>query len=151
MRVFTLAAALALSACSAAAIGGGSGQAVTINVNVRPDSLHKAAVNYLTNAGFTATRLADSTLVTAPMIIPERARSATTQDQQWVLQIKSEKNFLMSGSRLRVAGFVVPPASNMPVDTTTVSRATPITTRNALLYNEVRAVADAIANSVGRR
>lgn len=152
MRLLALAAALTLSACSLGGTGGGGGgESVTINVNVRPDSLHKAAVAYLSTNGFTATRLADSTLVTAPRVVPERARTATTQDQQWVLQIKSEKIFLLSGTRLRVTGFVVPPASNMPVDSTTVRRATPIGSRNTLLFNEVRAVANAIANSVGRK
>jgi hypothetical protein len=153
MRFLALAAALTLSACSLGGTGGASsgGESVTINVNVRTDSLVKAAISYLEANGFTTTRLADSTLVTAPRLVPERARTATTQDQQWVLQIKSEKIFLLSGTRLRVTGYVVPPVSNMPVDSTTVRRATAIGSRNALLFNEVRAVANAIANSVGRK
>lgn len=153
MRLLALAAALTLSACSIGGTGGasGGGESVTINVNVRPDSLVRAAIAYLNNQGFTATRLADSTLVTAPRLVPERARTSTTQNQEWVLQIKSEKIFLLSGTRLRVTGFVVPPSANTPVDTTTVRQATPISSRNALLFNEVRSVANAIASSVGKK
>jgi hypothetical protein len=153
MRLLAVAAAFTLSSCSLGGSGVGSGsgtQTVTVNVNVRPDSVVKAAIAYLNNNGFTATRLADSTLVTAPRAVPERARTASTQDQQWVLQIRSEKMFLMTGSRLRVTGFVVPPASNMPVDTMTVRAATPITNRNPLLFNEVQSVANAIAASLGK-
>lgn len=150
MRLFALAAALTLSACNV--IGGsgtGGNETVSINAQIRPDSLLRASIAYLSANGFTATRLADSTLVTAPRAVPERARTSSTQNQQWVLQIRTEKLFLLSGSRLRVTGFVVPAASNMPVDTMTVRQATPINSRNPLLFNEVRAVANAIAASVG--
>ena len=150
MRLLALAAAFTLSACSVGGTAGGGGaQSVTINVNPRPDSVLRAAVSYLSANGFTATRLADSTLVSSPQPVPERARTASTQDQQWILQISSEKMFLMSGTRLRVTGFVVPAASNVPVDSTTVRQATPITDRNALLFNEVQRIANAIAASVG--
>lgn len=146
MRALALATALTVSACTAFG-GGGGAQSVLINVNTRPEALERAAIAYLDANGFTVSLLADSTYVTAPKPIPERARTSTAQDQQWVLQIKAEKQFLMSGSKLRVNGYLVPASSNMPVDTTTIRQAVPITSRNALLFNEVRTVADAIVKA----
>jgi hypothetical protein len=150
MRAFALATALVVTACTA--FGGGSGaQSVQINANARPEALEAAAIAYLDSQGFTTSLLADSTYVTAPRAIPERARTATTQDQQWVLQIKAEKQFLMSGSKLRVNGYLVPASSNTPVDTTTIRQALPITGRNTLLFNEVRTVADAIVKAAEKK
>lgn len=150
MRALALATALTLSACTA--FGGGGGvQSVMVNVNTRPEALEKAAIAYLDANGFTVSLLADSTYVTAPKAIPERARTSATQDQQWVLQIKAEKQFLMSGSRLRVNGYLVPASSNVPVDTTTIRQAVPITSRNPLLFNEVKTVADAIVKAAEKK
>jgi hypothetical protein len=143
MRALALFTALTVSACTA--FGGGSGaQSVMVNSNLRPEALEAAAIAYLDANGFTVSLLADSTYVTAPKAIPERARTVTTQDQQWVLQIKAEKQFLMSGSKLRVNGYILPAASNAPVDTTTIRQALPITSRNPVLWNEVQTVANAI-------
>jgi len=150
MRAFALATALTVSACTTFG-GGGGAQSVLVNVNTRPEALEKAAIAYLDANGFTVSLLADSTYVTAPKPIPERARTATTQDQQWVLQIKAEKQFLMSGSKLRVNGYLVPASANTPVDTTTIRQALPITSRNPLLFNEVRTVADAIVKAAERK
>ena len=152
MRLLALAAVLAVSACNF--VGGGpdtGAQSVVINTNARPDSLFRVASAYLTANGFTTTQLADSTLVTTPQPVPERARTSSTQDQQWILQVKTEKAFLMGGSRLRVTGFIIPRAANTPADTTTVRQATPITNRNAVLFNEVQTVANAIARAAGKR
>ena len=146
MRALALATALLVTACTAFG-GGGGAQSVLINANSRPEALEAAAIAYLDSQGFTVSLLADSTYVTAPRLIPERARTATTQDQQWVLQLKAEKQFLMSGSKLRVNGYVMPAGSNAPVDTTTIRQALPITSRNVVLFNEVRTVADAIVKA----
>jgi hypothetical protein len=146
MRAFALATALLVSACTA--FGGGSGaQSVMINVNTRPEALEAAAIAYLDANGFTVSLLADSTYVTAPKPVPERVRTAATAEQLWVLQIKADKQFLMSGSRLRVNGYLVPAASNTPVDTTTIRQALPITSQNTVLFNELRTVADAIVKA----
>lgn len=152
MRVIALAAVLALSACGF--VGGGpdgGAQSVVINVNARPDSLFRAASAYLNANGFTVTQLADSTMVSSPQPVPERARTSSTQDQQWILQVKTEKAFLMGGSKLRVTGFIIPRGAITPADTTTVRQATPITNRNPVLFNEVQAVANAIARAAGKR
>lgn len=153
MRLLALAAVLTLSACGVVGGGGSDGgaQSVVINLNARPDSLFRAANAYMNANGFTVTQLADSTLVSSPQPVPERARTSSTQDQQWILQVKTEKAFLMGGSKLRVTGFIVPPASTVPVDTTTVRQATPITNRNPILFNEVQTVANAIARAAGKR
>ena len=152
MRLLALAAVLALSACNFAGGGpDGGSQSVVINVNARPDSLFKVANAYLNANGFTITQLADSTLVSSPQPVPERARTSSTQDQQWVLQVKSEKVFLMGGSKLRVTGFIIPRGAVTPSDTTTVRQATPITSRNPVLFNEVQSVANAIAAAAGKR
>lgn len=153
MRLLALAAVLALTACGFAGRGGANpkSESVDVSVQVRPDSLLRAAINYLGANGYTTNRLADSTLVTSPRPVPERARTNSTQDQQWILQIKTEKMFLMSGSRLRVIGFVLPSGASTPVDTTTVRQATPITGSNARLFGEVRSVANAIARSVSKK
>lgn len=150
MRALALATALTVSACTAFG-GGGGAQSVMVNSNLRPEALEAAAIAYLDANGFTVSLLADSTYVTAPKTIPERARTATTQDQQWVLQIKAEKQFLLSGSKLRVNGYILPAASNAPVDTMTIRQALPITSRNPVLYNEVRTVADGIIRAAEKK
>ena len=146
MRVPVLATALLVAACTAFG-GGGGQQSVMINVNTRPEALEAAAIAYLDANGFTTSLLADSTYVTAPKPVPERVRTAANADQQWILQIKAEKQFLMSGSKLRVNGYLLPAGSNTPVDTTTIRQALPITSRNTVLFNEVRTVADAIVKA----
>lgn len=146
MRVLALATALLAAACTGFG-GGGGQQTVVINVNTRPEALEAAAIAYLDANGFTTSLLADSTYVTAPKPVPERVRTAANADQQWILQIKADKQFLMSGSKLRVNGYLLPSASNTPVDTTTIRQALPITSRNPVLFNEVRSVADAIAKA----
>lgn len=152
MRLLALAAVLALSACNFVGGGPDSGsQSVVVKVNARPDSLFKVANSYLSANGFTVTQLADSTLVSSPQPVPERARTSSTQDQQWILQVKSEKIFLMGGSNLRVTGFIIPRGAVTAADTTTVRQATPITSRNPVLFNEVQAVANAIARAAGKR
>ena len=166
MRRLGVLCATLLAAC--AGMGGGGGESVSVNVPGTPDSVLRIAATQLQHHGYTVTQAGDGMLVTLPRAVPnylietsnpapgkgraqQQAAQAAQAPQQWVLRVQTERIFLASGTRLRVAGFIVPPTVRLTSGNAVQQTAIPITSENARLFREVQVVAQWIADAAARR
>ena len=130
---------------------GQAGSATTTTVIVPADSALRAARATLTAEGWTVNDLGNGRLATAPRPVPAAARTSAKTDQNWMIQVVAERLNTLSGSRVIVAGYVIPDSASMPVDSTTISRAIPVTSEHPVLWGEVRGLANRIARAADRR
>ncbi len=155
MRVSTVVAAFALVTVSACAtIRGGQGtDAATMNVSGNQANALNAARTQLAHHGYQVTTVGDQMLVTAPKIVPQYLREVSTarpQTQQWFLVVTTEQMRFFRGTKVRVAGYVLPPGAGTTTAVTNGKRlqqeAIQITNKNPKLFREVQMVASWIAN-----
>lgn len=155
MRVSTVAAAFAVAAISAcASIRGGEGSDdVTMNVSGNKARALEAARTQLLHHGYKVTTVGDQMLVTTPKPVPQYLREVSTarpQSQQWFLVVTAEQIRFFRGTRVRVAGYVLPPGAGTTKAVTDGKRlqqeAIPITSANTKLFREVEMVGNWIVN-----
>lgn len=155
MRFSKVAAVLSLAAVSACASirGGSDGDDVTMNVSGNKASALEAARTQLVHHGYQVTSVGDQMLVTSPKPVPQYLREVSTarpQSQQWFLVVSTEQLRFFRGTRVRVAGYVLPQGAGTAKAVTNAKRlqqeAIPVTSKNAKLFREVEMVASWIAN-----
>lgn len=155
MRLAPVTAAFAFVALSACAgiRGSGTDDDVTMNVSGNRASALEAARTQLLHHGYQVTTVGEQMLVTAPKPVPQYLREVSTarpQPQQWFFVVTAEKMRFFRGTRMRVAGYVLPPGAGTAKAVTNSKRlqqeAVPVTSKNAKLFREVQMVASWIAN-----
>jgi len=92
-------------------------------------------------------------VVTAPKAVPNYLREVSTakpQSQQWFLVVTTEQMKFFRGTKVRVAGYMLPPGAGTTKAVTNGKRlqqeAVPVTSKDAKLFREVEMVASWIAN-----
>jgi hypothetical protein len=155
MRVSTVVTTFALVAVSACAtIHGGEGNNdVTMSVSGNKARALEAARTQLVHHGYQVTTVGDQMVVTAPKTVPQYLREVSTarpQSQQWFLVVTADQMRFFRGTRLRVAGYVLPPGAGTTTAVTNGKRlqqeAIPVTSANKKMFREVEMVASWIAN-----
>jgi hypothetical protein len=155
MRISKVITALALVAVSACAtIHGGEGNDdVTMNVSGNKAQALEAARTQLLHHGYQVTTVGEQMIVTTPKTVPLYLREVSTvrpQSQQWFLVVTADQMRFFRGTRVRVAGYVLPPGAGTTTAVTNGKRlqqeAIPITPSNKKLFREVQMVASWISN-----
>ena len=155
MRISKVGAILALVAVSACATirGSSNDDDVTMNVSGNRAKALDAARTQLVHHGYQVTAVGDQMVVTAPKAVPQYLREVSTarpQSQQWFLVVTAEQLRFFRGTRLRVAGYVLPPGAGTTKAVSDGKRlqqqAIPVTSKNAKLFREIEMVASWIAN-----
>jgi hypothetical protein len=157
MRFSKVAAVFVLATVSAcASIRGSQGENetdVTMNVSGNKTKALEAARTQLIHHGYKVTTVGDQMVVTAPKPVPNYLREVSTakpQSQQWFLVVTTEQMRFFRGTRVRVAGYVLPPGAGTTKAVTDGKRlqqeAVPVTSKNAKLFREVEMVASWIAS-----
>ena len=154
MRFSRVAAVFALATLSAcASMGGGqSGSDVTMTLSGNKSKALDAARTQLIHHGYQVTTVGDQMVVTAPKPVPQYLREVSTakpQSQQWFLVVTTEQMRFFRGTRVKVAGYVLPPGAGTTRAVTNGKRlqqeAVPVTSKEAKLFREVEMVASWIA------
>jgi hypothetical protein len=157
MRFSRVVAVFALATVSACASIRGS-QAedetnVTLNVTGNKAKALDAARTQLVHHGYKITTVGDQMVVTAPKPVPQYLREVSTakpQSQQWFLVVTAEQMRFFRGSRIRVAGYMLPAGAGTTKAVTNGKRlqqeAVPVTAKDPKLFREVEMVASWIAN-----
>lgn len=156
MRAYTVAAAFAFAAVSGCASIRGSSTSssddVSMNVSGNKASAIAAARTQLLHHGYQVTTVGDQMLVTAPKMVPQYLREVSTarpQSQQWFLVVTADQMRFFRGTKVRVAGYVLPPGAGTTKAVTDGKRlqqeAIPVTSANKKLFREVEMVASWIS------
>lgn len=157
MRFSKVVAVFALASVSACASIRGS-QAedendVTMNVSGNKAKALEAARTQLIHHGYKVTTVGDQMVVTAPKPVPQYLREVSTarpQSQQWFLVVTAEQMRFFRGTRVRVAGYVLPAGAGTTKAVANAKRlqqeAVPVTAKDQKLFREVEMVANWIAN-----
>lgn len=152
VRVLVLVAALV----TAAACAGSRGPAETqyqSNVRLSPDSTLRVARTQLELHDFTVTAAGADALVTTPRPVGAHVQGSASalSGRHWMLRVETERRALAGGTRLRVTGFLLPPASSDPRASGPTSQpATVITSDQGALFAEVRTAARWIEDAAGK-
>lgn len=142
--------ALAASAAACAPLFHSSAVGTEFNVGVPPAGIMVAAQTQLEQHGYKVITGSTAELYTVPMPVPEHLRQAG-QDiagQLWMLRVMAESPLVTRGSRVRVSGFLIPADTGSLPGSTTMSKAVPITEAHVRLQEEVRRVANWVADAV---
>ena len=157
-RTTRLAARAALAAIAAVGVAcaglrrGGGGTDYESVVTTTAAAAIRAARATLERDAYKVTDAGENTLVTLPVLIPDRLqdRAGHLKGRYWIMRVSAQPEALTSGTRLRVIGYVLPPAS--PSGQTTQQEAIPVTADQPALVGEVRAVGRRIADAAnGKR
>lgn len=160
MRYAKVAGATALVLLSACAgMRGGSGSDdVSMNVGGSRAEALAVARTQLVHHGYEVTAVGEEMLVTSPKRVPEYLREVSTarpDAQQWFLVVSAEKIRFFSGTRLRVAGYLLPPGAGTTQAVADGKRleqtAIPVTTSNPKLFREVEVVSSWIESASKRK
>jgi hypothetical protein len=157
MRFSKVVAVFALATVSACASirgsQGGDENDVTMNVSGNKAKALEAARTQLIHHGYQVTTVGDQMVVTAPKPVPQYLREVSTarpQSQQWFLVVTAEQIRFFRGTRVRVAGYVLPAGAGTTKAVTNGKRlqqeAVPVTAKEQKLFREVSMVASWIAN-----
>jgi hypothetical protein len=155
MRVSTVVTAFAFVAVSACAtIHGGEGNNdVTMSVSGNKARALDAARTQLVHHGYLVTTVGEQMVVTTPKPVPQYLREVSTarpQSQQWFLVVTADQMRFFRGTRVRVAGYVLPPGAGTTTAVTNGKRlqqeAIPVTSANKKLFREVEMVASWISS-----
>jgi hypothetical protein len=125
------------------------------DVSAQPDTLLVAAAQALRDHGYDARIINNTTIVTAPKLVPQYQRPVSTAGDtlanSWFVEVRVAPNQLRSGSRLQLAAYLVPRVSEMPVDTLTKRPAIPVTSGQPTLFTEVERIGNWIVESAANR
>ena len=157
MRFSKVVAAFALATVSAcASIRGSQGEDetdVSMTVSGNKAKALDAARTQLIHHGYKVTTVGDQMVVTAPKPVPQYLREVSTakpKAQQWFLVVTAEQVRFFRGTRIKVAGYMLPPGAGTAQAVSNSKRlqqeAVPVTAKDQKLFREVEMVASWIAN-----
>jgi hypothetical protein len=157
MRFSKVVAVFALATVSACASvrgsQGGDDTDVTLNLSGNKAKALDAARTQLIHHGYKVTTVGDQMVVTAPKPVPQYLREVSTarpQSQQWFLVVTAEQIRFFRGTRVHVAGYMLPPGAGTTRAVTNGTRlqqeSVPVTAKDSKLFREVGMVASWIAN-----
>src|SRR5215216_2490934 len=108
VSLMLVAFALLGTACARSPFGAATD--VTANVGVSIDSVLRVAQTELRSQGYQTVYDTSGIVFTMPRDIPENLRdsASTSKGQQWMLQVTATNPRFFGGTRVRVAGFIVP-------------------------------------------
>lgn len=157
IRITTLAALVIVAGC-ARIRGSSNGDSVTTTVSKPRAEALEIARTQLVHHGFTVTGAGSDVLVTSPKLVPDYLREVSTakpSSQRWFLVVQATDVRWFRGTRLRVAGYLLPPGAGQASAVANGKRleqaAIPITEQNARLFREVQAAADWIVSEAKRK
>lgn len=151
-------AALTMTAACAALRGTANKESVSMTVSTPRQTTMEVVRTQLLHHGFEVTGVGDQMIVTAPKAVPEYLREVSTaqpKGQRWFVVVESSDARFFRGTKLRVAGYLMPPGagevSAVVNGTRLTQNAIPITQQNARMFREVEAVADWISSEAARK
>ena len=157
MRPLTLLSTLLVAGC--ATFGWSGRETLTTMVGVPADSALRVAVTQLQHHGYTVHALGDVEVMTDPRRVPQYLVELSTDPaeqqelagRQLIISVRVQPAPYFNGSRVDVAGYLVPPRPKGTTNTV-MENATLITeSNNPTLYREVRAAAGWITDALQRR
>ena len=152
-RIAAACAVLALAGC--ASFGFSGQDTITSMVRVNADTALRIAATQLQHHGYTVNEIGNRTIITQPRAVPEYLRELSTKPsdppQQLIFQVRTEQAGFMRGTRIRVAGYLVPRSQAATRTAPDKQRAVPITEDNPRLFREVQTVAGWISDAANRR
>ena len=160
MRMFKITALIALASIVGCARmrGTSNGDSVTTTVSVPRAQALDIARTQLVHHGFTVTGAGSDVLVTSPKLVPQYLREASTAkptQQKWFLVVQGSDVRFFRGSKLRIAGYLLPPGagefSSVANGQRLTQNAIPITEQNAKLFREVQVASDWITAEAKRK
>lgn len=131
MRVLTV-LALALTAACASGPWGAERSNVASSLGTPVDSVLRIATTQLQNHGFEVMELGEGVIVTAPRPMPDYLRGGVETGEgrdatHWVMRVSVERVPFMQGTRLNVAGYLLPSGTTVARDDAVSQDAIPIT------------------------
>ena len=156
-------ALLAAAACARSPFGATTN--VSGAVPVSTDSVLRVAQAELQAQGYQTVYDTTGIVFTMPRDIPENLRDSTTsaKGNQWIVQVTATNPRFLGGTRVRVAGFIVPMATTQGGSRTTTlangdttaarqpQDAIPVSEESSRLFAEVRSLHDRIIAATNRR
>lgn len=152
-RALVVAASLVFAAACAGGNRGPGESDYEANVRLSADSTLRVARTQLELHGFTVTAAGENALVTTPRPVRADLQSGSKglRNREWMLRIETSRRALVGGARLRVIGYLLPPAATDPRASGPTSQpATVITSDQGALFGEVSTVARWIQDAAGR-
>ena len=165
MSISRMVGAFALAAVTACGAfrGGSSSGTEDVSMNVSQSRADAIALirTQLVHHGYQVTSVGEEMVVTAPKAIPVYLTEVSTakqpkqaKGQQWFLVVTTEKMRFFGGTKLRVAGYLLPAGAGTTKAVTAgrlEQQAIPITAENAKLFREVEVVAGWISAAASRK
>ena len=155
MRILTV-LALALTTACASAPWGVDRSNVSSNLGTPVDSALRLAVTHLENHGFQVMELGEGVVVTQPRPLPEYLRNGVQTGQgrdatHWVMRVAVERIPFSHGSRVNVAGYLLPRTATLAGGNPVSQDAIPITSiSHPQAYREVEEMSARITNAARR-
>ncbi|GAC1514784.1 MAG: hypothetical protein NVS1B4_03310 [Gemmatimonadaceae bacterium] len=159
MRARIAVAVLTLSACSVFR-GGPSGvrsnEDVVLAFPVPADTALRVAITQLQLHNYRVNPAGPGLVVTSPRPVPDylievsNDAKASRPRQQWILRVQVDKQRFVSGSRVMVNGYILPPTGVITAGNRMSQHAIPVTAENVRLFREVQVVGEWIAEAVKR-
>jgi hypothetical protein len=158
--MFKITALIALASVGGCAKmrGTSNGDSVTTTVSVPRAQALDIARTQLIHHGFTVTGAGSDVLVTSPKAVPQYLREASTAkptQQKWFLVVQGSDVRFFRGSKLRIAGYLLPAGAGQVSSVANGQRLTqnaiPITEQNAKLFREVQVASDWIVAEAKRQ
>ena len=145
---------LVLGAACATSPFGADQRDVSTNVSALPDTILRIATTQLQQHGYEVVRISDLELITTPQRVPDHVRPASNaaSEQQWVIRVSATPLRAISGSRIRVEAFLVPPEALQVTYTQVQQNLVPVTAlAHPRLFEQVETVAGWVTDAVARR
>jgi hypothetical protein len=162
VSLMVVALALLGAACARSPFGASTDASGSVAIST--DSVLKLAQAELQSRGYQTVYDTTGIVFTLPRDIPADLRDSATnaRGQQWILQVTATNPRFFRGTRVRVAGFIVPTAASQPQsgtmrtagDSVRVGQpqnAIPISDENSLLFAQVQDIANRIVDTANRR
>ena len=146
MRPIVAACALALAGCASFRTAGQEN--IRTMVRVDPDTALRIAATQLQHHGYSVSEIGNRTIITQPRTVPQYLREISAKPgdppQQWIVRVQTQKSGFLSGTRVTVAGYLVPRSQ-------TGGRTAPEMRENLLLHFLARGLTRHVRSHADRR
>lgn len=148
--------ALALTTACASSPWGADRSNVASSLGTPVDSVLRIATTHLQNHGFDVMDLGEGVIVTAPRPMPDYLRGGVESGQgrdatHWVMRVSVARIPFMQGTRLNVAGYLLPGGSTLARDDAVSQEAIPITSiSHPTAYREIEEMSARITEAARR-
>lgn len=119
------------------------------------DSVLYAAARALRAHGYEPRIVNGQMVVTLPKAAPQYTRPVSTNPETdgdtWVIQVQTEPNSFRTGSTIKVAGFILPRASQQPSDSSRRRNMIPVTSSRPELLREVERIGNWILDETHKK